>query len=145
MAGLSLGTLPGLAPARAQASAETPVGLWLAYDDSSGHWVRATIRIENRGGVLDGQIIATSNPADAHKLCTACDGARKNQPILGLTIITNMHQDGARWDGGQILDPITGSVYRCIMHVEDGGRRLVVRGFIGLSLFGRSQTWTRVQ
>lgn len=148
-AGLALGTVPALPEARAQTQAQTrtpadtPVGLWRAYDDRTGR-ESAIIRIERQGGVLIGKVISTRNPADAYKTCTKCDGARHDQPILGLTIITNMRRDGARWDGGQILDPRTGSVYRCIMRLEDGGSRLIVRGFIGLSLFGRSQTWVRV-
>ncbi|MFM0739801.1 DUF2147 domain-containing protein, partial [Paraburkholderia xenovorans] len=77
--------------------------------------------------------------------CTACTDARKDQPILGMTIITDMKKDGDGWDHGQILDPENGKLYKCKMRLEDGGNKLVVRGYIGVSLLGRSQTWVRQQ
>ena len=64
--------------------------------------------------------------------------------MLGLIIIRNMKRTDDEYSGGDILDPDTGSVYRCKMHVE-GGTRLVVRGYIGFSLLGRNQTWQRLQ
>jgi uncharacterized protein (DUF2147 family) len=63
--------------------------------------------------------------------------------MLGLIIIRNMRHTGDEYSGGDILDPDSGSVYRCKMHVE-GGTRLVVRGYIGFSLLGRNQTWQRL-
>jgi uncharacterized protein (DUF2147 family) len=60
-----------------------------------------------------------------------------------MTVVTGMHKDGEDWDGGEILDPDTGKIYRCKMHLEKGGTELIVRGFIGISLLGRSQTWVR--
>jgi uncharacterized protein (DUF2147 family) len=65
--------------------------------------------------------------------------------ILGMTIITDMKKDGDGWDNGQILDPENGKIYKCKMRLEDGGNKLVVRGYIGVSLLGRSQTWIRQQ
>lgn len=56
-----------------------------------------------------------------------------------------MKKDGDHWDGGNILDPENGKVYKCKMSLEDGGQKLVVRGYIGVSLLGRSQTWVRAQ
>jgi uncharacterized protein (DUF2147 family) len=72
-----------------------------------------------------------------------CTDVRKGQPMLGLIIIRNMKHTGDEYSGGDILDPDTGSVYHCKMHVE-GGTRLVLRGYIGFSLLGRNQTWLRV-
>ena len=72
-----------------------------------------------------------------------CTDDRKNQPIIGLMIIRNVRLENGEYGGGDILDPDTGSVYRCKLHVEDGGAKLLVRGFIGISLLGRTQTWER--
>ncbi|MGO8855952.1 MAG: DUF2147 domain-containing protein [Steroidobacteraceae bacterium] len=78
-----------------------------------------------------------------HRVCVPCSDERKDQPIIGLIIIRNMKPDGNEYDGGDILDPDSGSVYRCKMHVERDGSRLALRGYIGFSLLGRSQTWER--
>lgn len=65
--------------------------------------------------------------------------------MLGMTIIDGMKQGGDSWKGGHILDPENGKIYKCKMHVEDSGQKLVVRGYIGVSLIGRSQIWNRQQ
>ncbi len=62
-----------------------------------------------------------------------------------MTILWNMHRDGDTWDGGEILDPEEGKTYRGKLHPIDDGARLEVRGFIGFSLFGRTQVWERAQ
>ncbi len=122
----------------------TPAGLWRTFDDRTGR-ERASVLIERQGDVLTGRIVGVVNPADGARICEQCPGERKGKPILGLTIITGMRRDGDHWGGGQILDPQTGSVYRCTMRLSDGGRTLIVRGFVGFSLFGRSQTWRRAR
>ncbi|MCV4777311.1 DUF2147 domain-containing protein, partial [Escherichia coli] len=79
-------------------------------------------------------------------VCEKCSDDRKNQPIVGLTIIRNVKKNGddaALWDGGDILDPNNGKVYRVRMKPVDGGRRLEVRGYIGAPLLGRTQVWQR--
>jgi uncharacterized protein (DUF2147 family) len=60
-----------------------------------------------------------------------------------MEILRHMRPDGDEWSGGEILDPESGKTYRARMKLIDGGRRLVIRGYIGLPLFGRSQTWVR--
>ncbi len=122
----------------------TPEGVWRTFDDHTGR-ERGEVRIEEHGGVLTGRIVATTDPADAARRCTRCAGARKDAPIIGLPIITNLRRDGDRWNGGQILDPETGEVYGCSIRLVDGGSRLVVRGFLGISLLGRSQSWVRAR
>jgi uncharacterized protein (DUF2147 family) len=136
-----LGLLALTASAWAQTS--TPVGFWETIDDKTGS-PRAVIEITEEAGVLSGKVIkglVKGEPLD--KRCTACTDARKDQPIIGMTVVTGMHKDGEDWDGGEILDPDTGKIYRCKMHLEKGGTELIVRGFIGISLLGRSQTWVR--
>ncbi len=123
--------------------AHTPVGLWRTFDDHTGK-ERGTVRIRDDQGVLSGVIVSSLDPADAHKVCAACRDDRRDQPVIGLNIIRGLREDGDQWSGGEILDPETGRVYRCSMRLKDDGRALVVRGYIGFSLLGRSQTWLRV-
>jgi uncharacterized protein (DUF2147 family) len=64
---------------------------------------------------------------------------------MGLDILTGLRADGDEWTGGEILDPDTGKVYKAKIKLTDGGKKLVLRGFIGFSLIGRSQTWVRAE
>jgi uncharacterized protein (DUF2147 family) len=138
----------GACDAMAQASAASPVGTWQTIDDQTGK-PRALMQItRDDAGVLSGKIIKSLAPhADPERRCTACKGARKDQLIIGMTILTGMKQDGvgadAKWTGGEIVDPESGSIYHCEMHLIDAGQKLVVRGFVGVPLLGRSQTWRR--
>ncbi len=138
------GALLAAAAAAFAQGTDTPVGVWRTIDDNT-HQPKALVQItESADGTLSGKVIKGLNPHDnPGKQCTACTDDRKDQPILGMTIIKNMKQDGDKWDGGNILDPENGKIYKCNMHLEDGGQKLVVRGFIGISLLGRSQTWIR--
>jgi uncharacterized protein (DUF2147 family) len=128
------------------AQTASPVGTWKTIDDHTGQ-PKALVQIADDGsGQLSGKVIKGLNANDQpDRRCTACTDARKDQPILGMTIISDMKKDGDGWDHGQILDPENGKVYKCKMHLEDGGNKLVVRGYIGVALLGRSQTWVRQQ
>jgi len=134
-----------IAHAQAQDTSTTsPVGTWQTIDDHTGQ-PKALVQItEQADGTLSGKVIKGLEPNDdPTRRCTECTDARKDQLMLGMTIIDGVKQDGANWDGGHILDPENGKIYRCKMHVEDGGKTLVVRGYIGFALLGRSQTWPR--
>lgn len=139
--------LLALLPALAQAQA-TPVGVWKTIDDQSGQ-EKSLIRIADNAGVLSGRIEKLLDPATRpDAVCEKCSDARKDQPILGMTVIRNVRQDAADkalWDGGDILDPNDGKVYKVRLKPIDGGSRLEVRGYIGMPLLGRTQTWTRVE
>jgi uncharacterized protein (DUF2147 family) len=54
-----------------------------------------------------------------------------------------LKRDGGEFSGGEILEPDNGKIYRCKLKVKDQGSALFVRGYLGASMFGRSQTWTR--
>ena len=85
-------------------------------------------------------------PKDA--VCKDCSDERKDKPILGMTIIRNMKQSGddkTVFEGGEILDPNNGKVYQSKMKLVDNGTKLEVRGFVGISLLGRTQTWIRAE
>lgn len=136
---LALGALLAL-PLRAQEL--TPAGLWQSISDDDGK-PKAYVRIREVQGEFVGVIEQVINPAKRADRCKDCPGDRRDQPIVGLTIITGVHRDGEQFGGGKILDPDNGRVYSCRLTPIDGGKRLEVRGFLGLSLFGRTQTWIR--
>ena len=127
--------------ARAQA---TPVGVWKSIDDDSKK-EKSLIRITENGGELQGKIekLIREPGQDQNPKCVACTDARKNQPILGMTIVSGLRKQGDDYDGGEILDPNNGKVYKSKVTLRDGGKKLDVRGYIGVPMFGRSQVWLR--
>jgi uncharacterized protein (DUF2147 family) len=138
----SLFTALGLAAASALAQADSPVGLWKNIDDKTGE-AKGLIRISESGGVFTGKIerILTKGQEDAK--CEACEGALKDKPVAGMQIIADLKK-GAQWyEGGTILDPNNGKVYKARMKLIDDGKKLEVRGFVGAPLLGRTQTWIR--
>jgi uncharacterized protein (DUF2147 family) len=143
---VTLGALCAIFAMSVFAQAATPVGTWQTIDDQTGK-PKAIIQIVDDGsGQLSGKVVRGIGEFDhPDRRCTACTDERKDQLVKGMTIITGMRQNGDAWDGGQILDPESGKLYKCRMKMEDGGQKLVVRGYIGVSLLGRSQTWLRQQ
>lgn len=120
----------------------TPVGTWHTVDETTGK-PRGIVEIVERNGVLTGIIRGTLVPGEPEGLCDKCPGDRRNQPITGLEMIRNVRRDGNTWGGGELLDPDNGKTYRIKLTPSPDGRTLEVRGFIGISLFGRTQTWRR--
>jgi uncharacterized protein (DUF2147 family) len=135
---LSLGAHP------TTTSERSPAGLWKTIDDRT-HKARGTIRIFEENGVLTGRIESSFNPAEWHEHCDKCSGDRKGAPVIGMVVMRGVTRHGAEYDGGEILDPETGYVYRCKVALSDDGDKLMVRGYLGVSLLGRTQTWTRVE
>ena len=137
-----------LATASALAMAQaTPAGLWKTIDDD-GKTEKSLVRIVNTNGVFSGKVEKISDPAKAAEVCVKCDDERKDKPIVGMTIIWEIRQDpeeSGLWDGGQILDPAKGSSYKLRLKPIEGGKKLEVRGYIGSPMFGRTQTWVRVE
>src|SRR5205807_9635756 len=86
-------------------------------------------------------LLVVADPADS--VCGKCPGDRHGRRIVGMEILRHMRQDGDEWSGGEILDPENGKTYRARMKLTDGGQKLVLRGYIGWPLLGRSQTWVR--
>lgn len=125
----------------------SPVGKWETIDDRSGK-PRSIVEIENINGVLQGKIVETLVIPDAPKpltVCVKCKGPRKNQPIIGMTVLWGLTQreEGGSWSGGKILDPRTGEIYSCKVKLSEDGKKLSVRGYLGISMLGRTQTWVR--
>lgn len=122
----------------------SPVGTWKTIDDVTNK-PKSLVEITEVNGKLSGKIIELfREPTEEQEpLCDKCKGTLKNKPIKGLVILWGLTKDGDEWDGGSIMDPKTGKVYKAKIEVKDGGKTLGVRGFLGFSMFGRSQTWHR--
>ena len=130
----------------ALADTSSPAGVWKSIDDKTKK-ERSIIRITEVNGEFKGvveQIFDRPGDDPAH-LCKECKGERKDKPIIGMTILWGLKKDGDIWAGGEILDPDNGKTYRCKMTLSEDGKSLNVRGFIGISLIGRSQIWWREQ
>ena len=128
----------------ALAAEPSATGLWRTIDDSTGK-PRALVRITEASGQYQGRLEKTfPQPGeDPNPKCDKCSGSRRNQPVVGMTILWGMTKQDEEYQGGEILDPENGKIYRAKMRLEDGGKALHVRGFIGISLLGRTQVWMR--
>jgi uncharacterized protein (DUF2147 family) len=123
----------------------TAAGVWRQVGDDGK--VGALVTISEEDGVYVGRLsrLFPEPGDDPNPICTECPGDKRNRPILGLVFIEGMKQSGLDYEDGTILDPETGKIYRATMHLSPDGTKLTVRGYIGLEIFGRSQTWTRVE
>jgi uncharacterized protein (DUF2147 family) len=127
--------------AHAQTSA---VGLWKTIDDETGK-PKSLVRISETNGEYQGKVekLFRTPEQDQNPKCDKCEDARKEQPIIGMTIITGMKKDKeGEYNGGLMLDPANGKIYKGKMNLRDDGK-LDVRGYIGMPMLGRTQTWVR--
>ena len=136
---IALGLISTLA-----AAAENPVGLWRTIDDKSGK-EKSLVRVTESNGQLQLTIekIFREPGEEPNPLCDKCPGEKKNKPVIGMQIGNGLKKDGDVWSGGEILDPQNGKTYRCKVWLEDKGKKLNVRGFIGVSVLGRTQVWIK--
>jgi uncharacterized protein (DUF2147 family) len=125
-------------------SASSPVGRWRTVDDVTGK-AKSVVAIWEENGKLYGRVqeLLDPDPNDPNPTCDDCEGEQKGQPVIGLRILWDLQKDGDGWSGGTILDPKNGKTYKCLISIEDGGTKLKVRGFIGVSMLGRTQYWLR--
>jgi uncharacterized protein (DUF2147 family) len=121
----------------------SPVGFWKTLDDRT-HKPRGIIQIFKENNTFYGRIEASFDPKELTARCEKCSGDRKDAPVIGLVVMRGITQHGSEYGGGEILDPETGSIYRCRFALSSGGEKLLVRGYLGLSILGRTQTWVRV-
>ena len=136
---------PSRALADAPPSSAAVVGRWQSIDDKT-NTPGAVIRtwVDDKGklyGAIE-KILKKDAPADPK--CVKCSGYFKDKPLVGLTFMYNLTKDGDDWTGGEILDPETGTTYHCKVTSQAGGEKLDVRGYVGISALGRTQTWSRV-
>jgi uncharacterized protein (DUF2147 family) len=135
-----------LAPAQGWSADQTPVGLWQGVDEDTKQ-PTGWFLVSDHDGVYDGIIakMFLKPGEDPNALCTACKDDRLNHPWLGLEIIRGMKPEGDdKFGGGTILDPRDGKTYKAMLTVTPDGQTLVVRGYVGISLLGKNQYWTRL-
>jgi uncharacterized protein (DUF2147 family) len=141
---MSLNAAASAAPAGGEPSA---AGFWEQVDEKSGK-PESWFHIVEKDGVYIGTIVKmfqkAGDPPPESFRCTKCEGAEKDAPVLGLTLIKGMKRKGLGYEDGTIMDPRDGSVYRALMQVSPDGRKLEVRGYLGIALLGRTQTWNRL-
>ncbi len=125
----------------------TPVGTWRTIDDNTGE-AKSELVITENAGVLTGRIAKLlSKSSDQNAVCDKCADDRKDKPLIGLELMRGAKKTEGKnvWEGGKIVDPEGGTVYSLKLTPIDGGKKLNVHAFVGLSFIGRTQTWVRVQ
>lgn len=122
-------------------------GLWQTTDDHTGK-PRSLVRISESAGQYHAIVEKGLLPTDTgDAVCEKCTDERKGQKIIGMTIARYLKSGNKAsvYENGEILDPENGKTYQCKMTLSPDGNLLEVRGFIGISLIGRSQTWKRME
>jgi uncharacterized protein (DUF2147 family) len=122
----------------------TPVGLWKTIDDATGK-PKSLVRITEVGGQFQGKIekLFREPGEDPSPVCDKCEGELKNKPALGMTILTGLKPDDGEYTGGKIVDPKDGKTYKAKITLIEGGKKLNMRGYIGMPMLGRTQVWVR--
>jgi uncharacterized protein (DUF2147 family) len=121
------------------------VGQWKTIDDGT-HKPKSIIEIFEQDGVYNGKIVKLFREPteDQNPKCDKCTGDKKDQLIIGMQNLNGLKKDSdTEWSGGEILDPKNGKTYSCKAELIDGGKKLKMRGYIGISLLGRTQVWER--
>ncbi len=124
-------------------SAQTVMGKWKTIDDNTGV-AKSIVEIYEQDGKVYGKVAEILNKDRVDAVCTECEGKDKDKPILGLVIIRGLEKDGDEYNGGRILDPESGTLYKCYIELEEKDK-LKVRGYVGFSLLGRTQYWLRAE
>jgi uncharacterized protein (DUF2147 family) len=123
----------------------TPDGVWKTIDDRTGK-ARSVVRITNENGEYSGVVEKGLLPTDKDgDVCDQCTGDLENQRIIGMKILTGIRQNADGFDCGEVVDPDNGETYQCQIHLDPSGNQLEVRGYVGIPMLGRTQTWLRLQ
>lgn len=126
------------------------VGKWRNIDDQTGFSKGVVEIYQNKDGSFNGKVTEiTPHPGYTPKeFCDKCPGADRNRAIIGMDVLRNFKispQNPLEFTGGMILDPTSGKLYKSKLRLNSTGRRLNLRGYIGIEIIGRSQTWIRIE
>lgn len=124
-------------------NAQSVIGKWKTFDDATGD-AKSIVEITEKDGKIYGKVIEILNSEKKNAKCNNCPDSDKDKPVLGLYVIKGLSKDGKEYSNGKILDPSSGKLYKCTVSL-DGNDKLKVRGYVGISAFGRNQIWTRVK
>lgn len=125
------------------AQGQTVLGKWKTIDDETGE-AKSIVEVYEKSGKIYAKVVEILRAEHKKDICTKCEGADKNKPILGMVIMNGLEKDGSEYNGGTILDPQNGKKYKCYITLESPDK-LKLRGYIGISIVGRTQYWTRVK
>ena len=118
-------------------------GKWYSTNDETGE-IDSVIEVYKKQEKAIGKIIEIKNSERKNAVCDLCKDKNKNKPILGLNILNGLEKDGEEWSGGTILDPRNGNVYKCFIQLVQQDK-LKIRGYLGLSIFGKTAYWQRAK
>ena len=122
-------------------NAQSIFGKWENRDETTNE-VDSVIEVYEKNGKAYAKIIELKDQNRQDAVCDKCSGKRKNKPILGMNILSDLEKDGNEWSGGKIVDPKNGKEYNCYIKLENKNK-LKIRGYIGFSLLGRTVYWHR--